>query len=96
MNRDEIAAQVKKVFISEFGEAALERLEKDPKPFKSTIEVRRALQDLDSLDHVEFIMAIEDHFKIDIDDVSAALIQTLDDAVNAVETRLPQPAFGDR
>ena len=96
MNRDEIAEKVKEIFAGEFGQAALDRLEKDPKPFKSTLEVRRALQDLDSLDHVEFIMAVEDHFKISIDDASAALIHTLDDAVNAVETRLLQPAHGDR
>lgn len=93
MNRDEITDQVKQVFVKEFGEDALARLERDPKPFKRANEASHFVQDLDSLDHVEFIMAVEDHFKISIDDLSAAGIHTLDDAVNAVETRLKQPVL---
>ena len=42
----------------------------------------------DSLDSVEIIMAIEDHFKIDIEDESAELMKTVEDTVNGVYDRI--------
>lgn len=94
MTRDQIEAQVKDIFIKNFGEEALERLTTHPAPFRAHDDPDRRMNDLDSLDHVEFILAIEDHFNIEIDDVSAALVKTLTDAVNAVDTRLSRPLHG--
>ncbi len=96
MTRDQITDEVKKIFTEQFGEDAAKRLDTEPEPFKPAGEANRFADDLDSLDHVEFIMALEDHFKIEIDDVTAALVKTLDDAVNVVETRTTQPVHADR
>lgn len=96
MKREEIEAGVKTVFKDQFGEDAVARLEQHPAPFKPAGEANRFADDLDSLDHVEFIMGLEDHFRVEIDDVSAALIKTLEDAVNAIDTRLSRPLHGDR
>lgn len=96
MTKDEIRDDVKKLFIERFGEDIFARLENEPEPFKPAAAANRLVDDLDSLDHVEFIMTIEDHFSIEIDDVSAQLIRTIDDAVNAVHTRLSNPRHGAR
>lgn len=94
MNRDQIEADVKKIFTEQFGVDALERLAEHPAPFKPASEANRFADDLDSLDHVEFVMALEDHFQIEIDDVSGVLIKTLEDAVNTVDTRISKPLHG--
>lgn len=96
MTREEIEADVRMLFKESFGPEALARLEREPAPFKPASEANRFADDLDSLDHVEFIMALEDHFKVEIDDVSAALIKTLEDAVNTVDTRISRPLHGAR
>lgn len=75
MTRDQITAEVKMIFTEQFGEDAAKRLDSEPAPFKPAGEANRFADDLDSLDHVEFIMALEDHFKIEIDDVTAALVK---------------------
>jgi acyl carrier protein len=96
MTRDEIKAGVMQVAINIFGENAAARLEGNPQPFKSHGDVTRLTSDLDSLDHLEFVMALEDHFDVEIDDTTGALIKTLDDSIATIETRLTRPLHGDR
>jgi acyl carrier protein len=43
---------------------------------------------MDSLDRVEFIMALEDNFHIDIDDEEAEKLTTVNSVVNLVESKL--------
>lgn len=88
MLTSEIASQVAAIFTEQFGAEAFAALEKNPAPFKSASEVNRFGNELDSLDHIEFIMAVEDHFCIDIDDATEATIRTLDDAVRVVQANL--------
>lgn len=95
MNREEIATDLRQIFEKNFGSEALERLGSEQELFKFGGGAIR-YQDLDSLDHVEFVMAVEDHFDIEIDDVSAAMLKTLENFVDAVETRISKPAHGDR
>jgi acyl carrier protein len=96
MNRDQIKAKVEEVFVESLGSSAFHHAQARPKLFWHHNDRDRRLHDLDSLDQVEFVMAIEDAFDIEIDDVSAAMLKTVDDFVLAVETRLSQPAHGDR
>lgn len=91
-----IYAEIRKIFADQFGDDALERLAERPEPFRKHDDPGRKFDDLDSLDFFEFIMAVEDHFKIEIDDVTSALVRTLDDAVNVVATRISRPLHGDR
>lgn len=42
----------------------------------------------DSLDSVEIIMAIEEHFKIEIEDEKAELMQSVEETVNGVYDRI--------
>lgn len=44
----------------------------------------------DSLDTVELVMEFEDEFDITIPDVDAEKIQTVGDAINYIETKLPK------
>ncbi len=97
MTKDEIKAKVHEVFEREFGADLLAKFVDAPEPFKSLAEAKGdfgATQILDSLDHVEFIMAIEEEFGIEIDDVSAQLVRSLEDCVNTVDTRLSRPLHG--
>lgn len=94
MTRDDITAKVREIFAKEFGADLLEKFGDHPKPFESMVAEAGnpgATQLLDSLDHVEFVMALEDGFGIQIEDGSGALIRNLEDAINAVDTRLNQP-----
>jgi acyl carrier protein len=44
----------------------------------------------DSLDLVELVMAMEDHFNIEISDEELMKIRTIQDAVNYIKKRLSQ------
>lgn len=44
--------------------------------------------DVDSLDMAQITLAVENHFKIDITDTEAAEIETVQDLVDVVESRL--------
>lgn len=98
MTKDEIEAGVKHVFVEQFGEEAWTKFRNDPEPFKSMLNPANVgvSEVLDSLDQIEFVMALEEHFHVEIDDVSMALIKTVDDAINTVDTRISRPAHGDR
>lgn len=47
---------------------------------------------LDSLDKIEFVMALEEEFRCEIDDAEAEKIVTVGDAVALVERLLKAPA----
>lgn len=44
--------------------------------------------DVDSLDMAQITLAVENHFKIDITDAESAEIETVQDLVDVVESRL--------
>jgi acyl carrier protein len=94
MTKDEIAAVVNKVFTDAFGDEAFGRLEQRPIIFRRHDDKERRINDLDSLDHLEFVMALEDEFDVEIGEAGAAKITTLDDAVAAVEKILLAPPSG--
>ena len=47
--------------------------------------------DADSLDHVEIIMAFEEHYGIDISDEEAEKIKTVADIQATLQSRFPHP-----
>lgn len=99
MTKEEIQAGVQDVFVGTFGEDAWEKFREHPKPFVSLVEAGGdpdATEFLDSLDQMEFVLALEDRFNIRIDDVSAQLIRNVEAAVNAVQTRTGKPLHGDQ
>ena len=75
----EIFEQVKKLVIEQLG------VDKDKVALESSF-----IGDLgaDSLDTVEFIMALEDKFNIEIPDEDAEKIKTVGDAVSYVEEKI--------
>ena len=93
MTREHIETRLKKVFSEYFGPEALDRAGDDTKLFYNHGE-EPTQAGLDSLDKIELLMAVEEEFGIDIDDVSEELIRTFGDIVNAVETRVTGPKFG--
>ena len=83
MTRDEIAAQLRKILVEQF--------DADPAMLADTSSF---IDDLghDSLDHVEFVMAIEDHFEIEISDEESENILTIGGAIDALVQKLAVPA----
>ncbi len=79
MNRDDIAAKVKTILADQVGWA------------EDQITESHSIHDdlgCDSLDDVEIVMAIEEEFSIEINDEDAEKIQTVGDAINAINKRL--------
>ncbi len=68
-------------------EVVVEQLDCDPAEVK---EDSRFVEDLgaDSLDVVELVMALEEEFKCEIPDEDAEKIQTVQDAVNYIDSKL--------
>lgn len=94
MTKEDVKRTVTKVFVEHFGEEQLQRLEKEPKMFESA-GTGFLNSGLDSLDKIEFVMALEEEFTIDIDDALLTTVHTLDDAVNAVHTLVSDPLHVD-
>ena len=96
ITKEDIAAGVKEIFAEEFGADLLAKAEGGDDLFKPAGAADRLKNDLDSLDKVDFIMAVEDSFDITISDVEAELCRSLEDVVNTVDTHLSKPRFGAR
>ncbi len=76
-----VAEEVKKIIVEQLGVD-----EEEVKPEAKFIEDLGA----DSLDTVELVMAMEEKFGIDIPDSDASKIQTVQDAIDYVESHLNQ------
>ncbi len=74
-----VAEEVKKIIVEQLGVD-----EDEVKPEAKFIEDLGA----DSLDTVELVMAMEEKFGIDIPDSDASKIQTVQDAIDYVESHL--------
>ena len=72
-----IEERVKKIIVEQLGVK-----EEDVKPEASFVEDLGA----DSLDTVELVMALEEEFDIEIPDEEAEKIQTVQDAVNYIDS----------
>lgn len=83
MTRDEIAAQLRKILVEQFDADAA--MLGDEASF---------IDDLghDSLDHVEFVMEIEDRFEIELSDEESEGILTIGAAIDALVQKLAVPA----
>jgi len=68
----------------------VEQLGVKPEEVKLTASFRDDLG-ADSLDAVEFIMALEEKFGIEIPDEDAEAMQTVDDAIKYVESKMNNP-----
>ena len=68
----------------------VEQLGVKPDEVKPTASFRDDLG-ADSLDAVEFIMALEEKFGIEIPDEDAEAMQTVDDAIKYVESKMNNP-----
>jgi acyl carrier protein len=69
----------------------VEQLGVDRKQVKPTASL---IEDLgaDSLDTVELVMAVEDHFKIEITDADAEKVRKVEDFFRVVKAKLAKPA----
>ena len=72
-------------------EAAVEVLAVDPSAVTEEARFKEDL-DADSLDLVEFVMALEERFDIEIPTKAAVTLATVGDVVRYIETRLAEPA----
>lgn len=52
----------------------------------------RHIEEMDSLDRAEFLMMVEDHFKVDISDAEFVAVQTLGEIAELVNARRRQAA----
>ena len=68
----------------------VEQLGVKPEEVKPTASFKDDLG-ADSLDAVEFIMALEEKFGIEIPDEDAESMQTVDDAIKYVESKMNNP-----
>jgi acyl carrier protein len=83
MTRDQIAAELRKILVEKFdAEAAM------------LGEDASFIDDLghDSLDHVEFVMEIEDRFEIELSDEESENVLTIGGAIDALVRKLAVPA----
>ncbi|WP_302053881.1 phosphopantetheine-binding protein [Sphingomonas tagetis] len=81
-------ARVRAVFQEHFGQDLLDRFEQQTVTFEPATTNRRV--ELDSLDQVEFVMALEDEFKIEITDDIAERMTTIPTIVHEVDTMVRQ------
>lgn len=84
-------ARVRHVFEECFGDARLQRFGDEAVPF-TDFPSHHMAADLDSLDHVEFVMALEDEFGTFIPDDAAEQIGSIANAVGVVDELTRQPA----
>jgi hypothetical protein len=82
MNRDEITAVVHQVFEANFGKDALDSAKNSADVFKMGPGVMRSPSDLDSLDRLEFVMALEDALDVEIPEEHIFSINSLEIAVD--------------
>lgn len=88
----DIKQRVEKIFEECFGTASLEKFRDHPKPFTTHVESAGnpgASELLDSLDHVEFTMALEEAFGVTIPDDQADKLMSLSDVVTYLEASIP-------
>jgi acyl carrier protein len=95
MTDEQIAALVEATFREQFGNDALAKLEVDPKPFPA-IDRPWSQSGLDSLDKMEFVMALEDAFQVEITDMRAEKLHTLADAARIVADLMAGRTQGER
>ncbi len=87
MTKNEVKTRVEKVFSDLFGEDTLERMRSAEKIFFSANEAKdqpAALELLDSLDQIEFSMALEDEFDLSVTDGEAGEITSLASAIEKI------------
>lgn len=91
--------RIRKLMEEHFGPATTQGLADSDKPWKEAAEraaARRAAGEsnagvtgeLDSLDKVEFIMALEEEFDVEIPDSWAAMMESIDDMASFIDTTL--------
>lgn len=88
MDKPSIRERVEDVFAERLGVDALEKFKDDPEPFESAHSAGPGgTVLLDSLDRIEFIMAIEEEFGIEISDADANGLTSLPAMVAYLESR---------
>lgn len=79
MNTEEVFEKVKAIIVEQLGVV------------ETSVEMESSFIDdlgADSLDIVELVMALEEEFKCEIPDEDAEKIQTVQDAVNYIDSKL--------
>ena len=90
---DDVAWKVDHTFLSYFGQDAYEAFRKDEAVFAKHGTTLREVNHwsgdlLDSLDRIEFFMAIEDTFKLDIPEHKAEEIEKRSDVIELVKAEI--------
>lgn len=94
MTKEEVEARVRKMATELFGEDA-GKLAGD-KPMFDTHQNGRTLRgELDSLDQIEFVMALEEEFGVDIPDSAADHTMTMDGTVSFIHGLLSNGSNGE-
>jgi len=91
MATNDIKQRVENVFQACFGSEILEKFRDHPKPFTTHAEAAGnpgASDLLDSLDQVEFVMALEEEFSVNLADGEFEKLTTLADAAAYLETKV--------
>jgi len=92
MATNDIKQRVEKVFQECFGSESLEKFRDHPKPFTTHAEAADnpgASNLLDSLDLIEFVMALEEEFSVEIPDDQTEKLASLADVVTYLEDHVP-------